>query len=53
MPIDWALTQNNLGNALAILGERQAGTETLRAAVTAYKAPLLELTRVRVPRTGP
>ena len=42
MPLDWAMTQNNLGNALAILGERESGTERLEQAVTAYRAALEE-----------
>ena len=25
VPLDWAMTQNNLGNALRTLGEREAG----------------------------
>ncbi len=30
---DWAMTQNNLGNALWTLGGREAGTERLEEAV--------------------
>jgi tetratricopeptide (TPR) repeat protein len=41
--------QNNLGNALRTLGEREAGTERLEAAVAAYRAALEEYTRDRVP----
>ena len=26
VPLDWAINQNNLGNALARLGEREAGS---------------------------
>ena len=48
-PLDWARTQNNLGNALFNLGEREAGTETLREAVAAYRAALEERSRDRVP----
>ncbi|MCQ0990632.1 hypothetical protein MF134_23640, partial [Jiella sp. LLJ827] len=43
MPSDWAITQNNLGNAYQSLGDRlggEAGREALDAAVTAYKAAL-------------
>ena len=29
VPLDWAKTQNDLGNTLARLGERQRGTEKL------------------------
>ena len=48
-PLDWAMTQNNLGNALWTLGGREAGTGRLEAAVDAYRAALLERTRERVP----
>ena len=49
MPLDWAMTQNNLGNALARLGERESGTARLEEAVAAYRAALEERTRERVP----
>ena len=49
MPLDWATTQNNLGNALSRLGERESGTERLEEAVEAYRAALQERTRERVP----
>ena len=49
MPLDWAGTQNNLGNALASLGERESGTARLEEAVAAYRAALKERTRERVP----
>ncbi len=42
MPLDWAVTQNNLGNALATLGERESGTARLEEAVAAYRAALAE-----------
>ncbi|MCP5196996.1 MAG: tetratricopeptide repeat protein [Gammaproteobacteria bacterium] len=51
MPLDWAMTQNNLGTALLRLGEREAGTARLEEAVTAYRAALEEVTRERVPLT--
>jgi hypothetical protein len=35
-PLDWAITQNNLGNALAARGERESGTARLDDAVAAY-----------------
>ena len=38
-----------LGTALATLGERESGTASLEAAVTAYRAALEERTRERVP----
>ncbi|MBC6445535.1 MAG: tetratricopeptide repeat protein [Alphaproteobacteria bacterium GM202ARS2] len=48
-PLDWALTKDNLGNALCTLGERESGTDRLEQAVAAYKAALEERTRERVP----
>ncbi|MFD0935963.1 tetratricopeptide repeat protein, partial [Methylobacterium trifolii] len=45
----WAMAQNNLGNALRTLGERESGTGRLEEAVSAYRAALEELTRERVP----
>ena len=48
-PLDWAKTQNNLGNALRSLGERESGTERLEQAVAAYRQALQERTRERVP----
>jgi tetratricopeptide (TPR) repeat protein len=49
VPLDWAQTQNNLGNALRALGERESGTAKLEEAVTAYRETLKERTRDRVP----
>ena len=49
VPLDWATTQNNLGNALWTLGERESGTARLEEAVAAYRAALEEQTRERVP----
>jgi tetratricopeptide (TPR) repeat protein len=43
------MTQNNLGNALSSLGERESGTVRLEQAVRAYRAALQEWTRERVP----
>ena len=40
MPLDWAATQNNLGNALLILAERERSTQRLKQAVAAYRAAL-------------
>jgi hypothetical protein len=43
VPLDWADTQMNLGNALQALGEREAGTERLEEAVAAPGSlPLLQ-----------
>ena len=49
VPLQWAVTQNNLGNALWTLGERESGTSRLEEAVAAYRAALEEWTRTRVP----
>ena len=49
MPLDWAMTQNNLGNALCTLGERESRTAKLEEAVAAYREALKEQTRERVP----
>ena len=49
VPLDWATTQNNLGDALRTLGERESGTARLEEAVAAYRAALEEWTRERVP----
>ena len=47
--LDWAATQNDLGNALEKLGERESDTARLNEAVAAYRAALEERTRERVP----
>jgi hypothetical protein len=49
VPLDWAMTQNNLGTALAWLGERESDRALLGEAVAAYRAALEEYTRSRVP----
>jgi hypothetical protein len=49
VPLDWAMTQNNLGYALEALGERQSGTAQLEEAAAAYRVALEERTRERVP----
>jgi tetratricopeptide (TPR) repeat protein len=48
-PMDWATTQNNLGNALADLGARAGDTDALQDAVTAYRAALEVYTREASP----
>ena len=50
MPLDWAMTQNNLGNALRTLGERKADTVHLEEAVDAYRAALEVFTGEGSPR---
>ena len=47
--MDWAATQNNLGNALSTLGERQQEPAHLNAAIDAYTAALAVHTREAVP----
>ena len=49
VPLGWAMTQNNLGNALVTLGKRESGAERLEQAVTTYTEALKEHTRERVP----
>jgi tetratricopeptide (TPR) repeat protein len=49
LPLAWAATQNNLGNALATLGVRETGTARLEKAMAAYSAALSECTRERAP----
>jgi hypothetical protein len=49
VPLDWAMTQNDLGNALSTLGARESGTARLEEAVAAYGEALEERTRERVP----
>jgi tetratricopeptide (TPR) repeat protein len=39
-PLDWAMTETNLGAALERLGEREIGTDGLEQAVAAYRAAL-------------
>jgi tetratricopeptide (TPR) repeat protein len=49
VPLDWAMTQTNLGNTLSSLGQRERGTARLEEAVAAYREALKERTRERVP----
>ena len=49
VPMDWAMTQNNLGNVLQRLGERDSDTNRLEQAVAAYQRALEERTQDRVP----
>jgi tetratricopeptide (TPR) repeat protein len=37
VPLDWAQTQSNLGNALKALGDRESGTARLKEAVAAWE----------------
>ena len=47
VPLDWAMTQNNLGNALLTLGQRETGTTKLEEPVAAYREALKERSRRR------
>jgi tetratricopeptide (TPR) repeat protein len=49
VPVQWAMTQHSLGNALRTLGERESGTVRLEEAVAAYRDALKERTRELVP----
>jgi hypothetical protein len=49
VPFDWAATQTNLGAALALLGERQPGTEHLKEAVAASREALTVYSREHLP----
>ena len=49
VPLDWAATQVNFGNALWRLGERESGTARLEEAVVAHRAALEVYTRERAP----
>ena len=48
-PIEWAAAQNDLGNALAKLGQRDNKPARLEEAVAAYREALKERTRERAP----
>ena len=48
-PMQWAMTQMNLGNALRTLGQRDSDTARLEQAVTAYTEALKEFTREGTP----
>jgi tetratricopeptide (TPR) repeat protein len=49
MPLDWAMTQNELGCALAARGEREAGTARLEEAIAAFRAASKEFPHERKP----
>ena len=49
VPLDWAQTQDNLGNALSTLGSRENRMPLLQEAVSAHREALKERTRERVP----
>jgi tetratricopeptide (TPR) repeat protein len=49
VPLEWARTQMNLGNALAKFSDQHGMTGRLEETVTAYREALREYTRERVP----
>ena len=49
VPLEWAATMDNLGGALASIGIREDGTQSLEAAVQTFEAALEEQTRERSP----
>lgn len=49
-PLQWAETQNNLGNILVALGSREPGTAHFEEAAAAFRAALEEWKRERVPQ---
>lgn len=49
LPLEWATTQNHLGNAFKSLGEIEHSSDHLKAAVSAYEEALLGSTRERAP----
>ena len=53
VPLQSAMTQNDLSIALATLGKRESGTARLEQAVEAYWAALQERTRAASRSTGP
>ena len=48
VPLDWARTHMNLGNALTTLGERENDPAKLKQAIAAHREALKENTRERV-----
>ena len=52
VPLQWATTQNNLGNALSRLGERESGTARLEEAL-ALAGPCWPISNVRLSITVP
>ena len=49
MPLRWASSQNDLGNVLLALGQRESETARLQEATTAYLEALKEWTQERAP----
>jgi hypothetical protein len=53
VPLDWAMTQNNLGTALRTLGARESGTARLEEAVAAYRNRVASWSDKRKAAVGP
>lgn len=49
VPLDWSTTQNGLGIALTMLGQREEGTFLLEQAVTAFQEALKEVNHENEP----
>ena len=49
VPLYWATTENNLGNALRSLGQQRSDAALLNEALAAYRAALEERTRSKMP----
>jgi tetratricopeptide (TPR) repeat protein len=49
VPLDWALTQINLGTSLLTLGQREVGTRRLEEALAASQEALKEVTQEHAP----
>ena len=48
-PLEWAMLQNNVGNALRRLGERASDPGRIEEAIAAYRGALEVYTRSRSP----
>ena len=53
VPLDWAKTQANLGNALWRLGERESGTARLEEAINCWDACLTVALSAGLPERVP
>jgi hypothetical protein len=49
VPLQWAATQNDLGNVLLVLGQHESGVAQLERSIAAYLEALKEWTRDRAP----
>jgi uncharacterized caspase-like protein len=48
-PLEWAWTENNLGNALLVRGRSESGTTSIEQAINAYRAALEVRTNKELP----